>query len=213
MTKQKPRPKTLVPRRVTVSGSTRPDILFRGLLELVNLAPPEFDLDQPLQYPDAPDSGLSFREAGKARMMGALAKLPDGLRAHLLEVWHQTGEFSAVIRYGQIRAWRRNLRKLIDEGPPLDILIEARVALDERSRAIISYYDQFAATIQGLDLTYLRECPICRHIFFAKKSNQPTCGEPKHAANYRKQRERENKKTREELAERKKKRAKTARKR
>ena len=196
---------TLLPRHVTDSASHKPDTYFLGVLELVNLVPPEFDLEHDLEFPE--EGTL------QARMMAALAKLPPALRAHLLEVWHETGEFSALTRYRQIRTWRRNLREIINQKLPVNILIEARLELDEKSRARLGYYDQFAVSIQGLDLTYLRECPICRHIFFAKKSNQPTCGDPKHAATYRKRQERENRKTRQELAKRKKKRAKTAPKR
>lgn len=64
-------------------------------------------------------------------------------------------------------------------------------------KSVPSVADLFSEALVGVDASRIKRCPICKNIFWAKKTNSKTCGEPvciDGLANYKKKIKAKNKK-------------------
>jgi hypothetical protein len=106
--------------------------------------------------------------------------------------------FAALTRYVQIREWRDNLRRIIcsRHSDTCEIRTRTVLSLNENKVVTRTSEDVFAAAILDVDARYLKECEVCKRIFYAGRINQDACDPDRCAKTLRKRRERANAKWR-----------------
>jgi hypothetical protein len=197
------------------------------ILELVNLAPPEFDFPDLAAVVDKVlKPGRRFESRSKARrgvnsiasektdealvkaVNSFVRRLPGRLREYLLHIashpekWgfpfpaeHASlGAVLAVINsYHQISESRDKLRTILkgvaesESGAWLRfkdetiITIDASLFVDDRGIVRLAK-DQLTEAIEGVEVARIRECAICRHLFWAGRNDALCCSTACHNA-------------------------------
>jgi len=203
------------------SGVKLPSPELAHLIEMANLGLAELE-PQLIDRIDLRDtSGL----------LDAVVQLPDPPKSHLLELMHRPDSWpywfelmgddidfasrqslAVQNRYNLIRDARLTLESIVhgDWAFPATTIYLRRTQ-DNRAQP---EGNQIAECLKGIDLADIRRCAVCNKFFFARRATSKVCDpESSCATTYDKRQERKNRKVREELAKRKKKRADPARKR
>lgn len=193
---------------------------LKELLKLVDLVPPKVEL---------PENFVREHGVTPNDLLEALSYLPPALQAHLLqlmnrpekwpldpvevvaerggdlELMRRACQVSAVTdRYRLIRNSRENFLRIARGG-----FLETAITIDamvirqkkgKKNKALV-LMDPFMAAISGEEIDYIRECPICGRIFFARRINS-IVHDPKSkcAKTYSKRQERANAKERARIA-------------
>lgn len=86
----------------------------------------------------------------------------------------------ALLRYGEIREWRENLRRIARREPTIKSSTDG--VIDWQSGTVTYGRNAFGIAIDGVDLRYIREC-FCGQIYYAPrltyrgKEIEPRCSE------------------------------------
>jgi hypothetical protein len=170
-------------------GVKRPTEKLAYLIGLVNLVPKDAVLPDSLV-----DDPLPLESAV---LLDAINRLPGELKSYLLELyergfskpvasacseldrwpnatWRNHGSWEivrnqlVVVHYRNVRNAREGFQRLIRQQNFVDQLVRGGsiISISEEHKIEVSL-DFFASAVQGVDVRYLRECPVCGRIFFA----------------------------------------------
>jgi len=205
-------------RKVKLSADQQAEL--DEILHLGNLG----ELEPKISAPDP--SGRKVAE-----VMDWVATLPDLIRLELLEyltagpkkwlpfgvtperwqAWSEEQQESwkasvLVWRYEDIYQIRRHLQRIVDRHrfPIIPFgQINCDFVVDEKNRLRIRANDAFVRVVNGIDVDYLRRCPICGRFFYAVRINQPGCTPEHSSALYKRQQRANKKRARKMTAQRK----------
>ena len=109
------------------------------------------------------------------------AGLPEELRDYVLGKGSATKFDQALRRYEFVRACRQSLREIIRGASPktnaslwLSMSPAPEIRIDGRGVIRVDS-DEFSRAIDGVEANRIRECKICKHIFWARRITQNGC--------------------------------------
>jgi hypothetical protein len=79
-------------------------------------------------------------------------------------------------RYGLLVGWLAALRGAVRREPVMQVPV---IALRDEESDSLTVDNKFFNLLPDIQLSRLRECPECRHIYYAPRSDQGHCGNPR----------------------------------
>ncbi len=79
-------------------------------------------------------------------------------------------------RYGLAVSWIEALRAAVRQEPVMQVPV---IALRDEKTDSLRVDNRFYNLLQDIQLSRLCECPECRHIYYARRSDQGHCGNPR----------------------------------
>jgi hypothetical protein len=114
----------------------------------------------------------------------AWPRLEEELRDKYPEFWNwcahndppTSDHCNPTYRYGLAVSWIEALRAAVRQEPVMQVPV---IAIRDKESDALLVDNRFYNLLPDIQLSRLRECPECLHIYYARRSDQGHCGNPR----------------------------------